>query len=286
MRTVETVADQLFFTTVYIEAAAPGGVSTGTGFVVSYHTPEGILPILITNKHVLGDFSEITFRMVAAETGAPSKHATQITVSGVVPGQTWVGHPDPNVDIAVMPFGEVMTAMANNGAPPYFRAFGPEDFLTQEQADELDGIEQVLFVGYPNGLFDTASWMPIVRRGQTATPIYNDYRGQPSFLIDASVFPGSSGSPVVIYDRGMYVTRTGATNIGSRFYLAGVVAAVHTRQVLGQIILTQGTPAATFSDMIDLGIVYKAGAIQETVDVLVQSKGIQLESPPSAETLA
>jgi len=36
----------------------------------------------------------------------------------------------------------------------------------------------------------------------------------------------------------MYVTRTGATNIGSRFYLAGVVAAVHTRQVLGQIILT------------------------------------------------
>ena len=84
----------------------------------------------------------------------------------------------------------------------------------------------------------------------------------------------------------MYVTRSGATNIGSRFYLAGVVAAVHTRQVLGQIILTQGTPAATFSDMIDLGIVYKAGAIQETVDVLVQSKGIQLESPPSAETLA
>ena len=69
-------------------------------------------------------------------------------------------------------------------------------------------------------------------------------------------------------------------------YLAGVVAAVHTRQALGQIILTQGTPAATFSDMIDLGIVYKAGAIQETVDVLVQSKGIQLESPPSAETLA
>lgn len=90
----------------------------------------------------------------------------------------------------------------------------------------------------------------------------------------------------MIYDRGTYVTRRGATNIGSRIYLTGVVAAVHTRQVLGQIILTQGTPAATFSDMIDFGIVYKAGAIQETVDVLVQSKGIQLASPPSAETLA
>lgn len=286
MREVETVADQLFFTTVYIEAVVSRGVSTGTGFVVNYQTPGGYIPILITNKHVLGDFSDVTFRMVASENGAPSQRATQITVSGIVPGQTWVGHPDSKVDIAVMPFGEVMTAMANCGAAPYFRAFGPENFLTQDQAEELDGIEQVLFVGYPNGLFDTASWMPIVRRGQTATPIYNDYRGQPSFLIDASVFPGSSGSPVVIYDRGMYVTRSGATTIGSRFYLAGIVAAVHTREVLGQIILTQGNPAAAFSDMIDLGIVYKAGAIQETVDILLQDRGIQLESPPTAASLA
>lgn len=286
MREVETVADRLFFTTVYIEAVVSGGVSTGTGFVVNYHTPDGYIPILVTNKHVLGAFSEVTFRMVASENGAPSQRATQITVFSVVPGQPWVGHPDSNVDIAVMPFGEVMTAMANNGAAPYFRAFVPENFLTQDQAEGLDGIEQVLFVGYPNGLFDTASWMPIVRRGQTATPIYNNYRGQPSFLIDASVFPGSSGSPVVIYDRGMYVTRSGATTIGSRFYLAGIVAAVHTREVLGQIILTQGTPAAAFNDVIDLGIVYKAGAIQETVDILVQSRGIQLESPPTVETLA
>lgn len=286
MRNVETVADQLFFTTVYIEAVVPDGISTGTGFVVNYQTPNGAMPILVTNKHVLADFSEVTFRMVAAENGGPSQRATQISVSEIVPGETWVGHPDENVDIAVMPFIGVMNAMASNGAAPYFRAFGPENFLTQTQAEELDGIEQVLFVGYPNGLFDTASWMPIVRRGQTATPIYNDYRAQPSFLIDASVFPGSSGSPVVIYDRGMYVTRNGATTIGSRFFLAGVVAAVHTRQVLGQIILTQGTPAAAFNDMIDLGIVYKAGAIQEAVDLLASRTGIQLVSPPPVESLA
>lgn len=286
MREVETVADQLFFTTVYVEAAVPGGLSTGTGFVINYQTSDGIMPILVTNKHVLGDFSQVTFRMVAAENGAPSQRATQISVSKIVPGETWVGHPDENVDVAVMPFIGVLNAMASNGAAPFYRAFSPENFLTQAQAEELDGIEQVLFVGYPNGLFDTASWMPIVRRGQTATPIYNDYRAQPSFLIDASVFPGSSGSPVVIYDRGMYVTRSGATSFGSRFFLAGIVAAAHTREVLGQIILTQGTPAAAFNDMIDLGIVYKAGAIQQTVDILVGRAGVQLVAPPSAESLA
>lgn len=286
MREVESVADQLFFTTVYVEATVSGGVSTGTGFVVNYQTSDGILPILVTNKHVLGDFSEVTFRMVAAENGKPSQRATQMSISEIVPGETWVGHPDENVDVAVMPFAGVMNAMTSIGADPYYRAFDPDNFLTQAQAEELDGIEQVLFIGYPNGIYDTASWMPIMRRGQTATPIYNDYRSQPSFLIDASVFPGSSGSPVVIYDRGMYVTRGGNTVIGSRLFLAGIVAAVHTREAYGEIILAQKAPAFAFNDMIDLGIVYKAGAIQETVDILVKRLGIQLIAPPSADSLA
>lgn len=286
MREVETIADQLFFTTVYIESIKPSGVSTGTGFVINYKTTDGLMPMLVTNKHVFGDSSQVTFRMVAAKNDAPSARATQISVTGVVAEETWVGHPDEAVDIAVMPFVAVTNAMTSIGAAPYYRPFSAETLLTQAQAEELDAIEQVLFIGYPNGLFDTSSWTPIVRRGQTATPIYNDYRAQPSFLIDASVFPGSSGSPVVIYDKGMYVTRDGTTNIGSRFFLVGVVAAVHTREVRGQIVFTQGTPTAAFDDMIDLGIVYKAGAIQETVDTFANREGIQLVSALSAEVLA
>ena len=69
-------------------------------------------------------------------------------------------------------------------------------------------------------------------------------------------------------------------------FLVGVVAAVHTREVRGQIVFTQGTPTAAFDDMIDLGIVYKAGAIQETVDTFANREGIQLVSALSAEVLA
>jgi hypothetical protein len=36
------------------------------------------------------------------------------------------------------------------------------------------------------------------RRGMTATPPQLDYCGRPTFLIDASVFGGSSGSPVFL----------------------------------------------------------------------------------------
>ena len=41
--------------------------------------------------------------------------------------------------------------------------------------------------------------MPILRRGTTATPIALNFEGRPEFLIDAAVYPGSSGSPVFVY---------------------------------------------------------------------------------------
>jgi V8-like Glu-specific endopeptidase len=63
-------------------------------------------------------------------------------------------------------------------------------------SDDLDAIERIIFVGYPNGMYDRKNYTPILRQGITATPFHLDYDGLPAFLIDASVFPGSSGSPV------------------------------------------------------------------------------------------
>jgi hypothetical protein len=63
-----------------------------------------------------------------------------------------------------------------------------------------------------------------------------DYNGLPAFLVDASVFPGSSGSPVFLLDRGISMRRTGEVQLGtSRLALLGILAAVHVRQVSGDI---------------------------------------------------
>lgn len=204
----------------------------------------------------------------------PANSGTRMAVTGFN-AQTWVGHPDSGVDIGAMLFGEVLTAMTNNGAAPFYRGFSPEQLATQDTANSLDAIEQVTMIGYPNGLFDRSSMLPIARRGQTATPIFNDYNNLPAFLIDASVFPGSSGSPVVLYDRGSYTTRDGSTHLVSRMALLGVVAAVHTRRVNG-VVQMVSTGIATFDDMIDLGIVFKASAIQETVFALYEANGLSL----------
>ena len=270
---VTSIADQIFYCTVFISAqAADGRAWTGTGFIIDYRLGGGRTPVLVTNKHVLRDAATAQFRMVAAEGDGPSLRSTQMTVTGFTP-DSWVGHPDPAVDVAVLPLAQIVDAMVNNGATPFYRSLGPDMLLTELESNDLEGIEQVTFVGYPSGLFDTRTYLPIARRGYTATPIYNDYRGEPAFLIDASVFPGSSGSPVFLFDQGAYATRSG-TVVGLRFKLLGVVAAVHTRVVSGRIEIVPTGAVTSFDEVVDLGIVYKSSAIQACADALFQLRGI------------
>ena len=58
---------------------------------------------------------------------------------------------------------------------------------------------------------------------QSAKNKWNNFKGEDVFLIDAGVFPGSSGSPVFIYNRGTYPTKDGIA-VGSRLMFVGVIA--------------------------------------------------------------
>lgn len=272
----ETASEQLFFTTVYLAGSdAAGAAWTGTGFIINYLVAGGgFVPVLVTNKHVVEGAVELTVRLVrAGSDGQPLPQATQTTITGFGPS-SWLGHPTADVDIAVLLLGPIIQQMNQEGRAPFYRAFTADLMLTEAQAQGLDALESVTFVGYPNGLYDTENFLPIARRGQTATPLQNNYRGAPAFLIDASVFGGSSGSPVLIFDRGAYTTRDGGTVVGSRLHLVGVLAAVHIRQVNGAVHELPARKIAVFDEPIDLGIVYKASAIQDCVDLLFAQIGL------------
>jgi hypothetical protein len=127
------------------------------------------------------------------------------------------------------------------------------------------------FIGYPNGIYDEHNLLPIVRRGITATPPAADYEGKRQVLIDASVFPGSSGSPVFVWDpRGVASHETGGRIVGRSLYLLGVLSAVFFQEDTGRIeqvtIPTRQEPVAIFNRTIDIGVVLKASLIMETVE--------------------
>jgi hypothetical protein len=280
----ETHAEKLFFSAVIIEGQGITGAAwTGTGFVCSFRMSDGrYVELLVTNKHVVDGAVAIKVRYVLAdESGdAPTDDAHTVTIAPFT-ATSFVGHPDPNVDVAVMFWRPIVDA-APAGRKPFFVAVHSPLFLDEDLVDQLDAIEGVTFIGFPSGIYDTQSWLPVARRGQTATPIENDYRGEPTFLIDAAVFPGSSGSPVFLLDRAGYIGRDGQQLVsGWRVALLGIVAAVHQSQVQGSVTLLPAADLlATVHVPMGLGIVYKARTIIECANLILAPHGLRAEQTP------
>lgn len=284
---VETIADQLYFTTVRLEVEGDDGRWTGTSFVYAVETNAGTAHFLVTNKHVLEGGRQITFSLLRSDGDGPRLgDSMNLTVSDV-PSDVWIGHAEPSVDVAVLPLSPILSELAPSHPRPFFKSVGPALSLTPSTADTLDSLEDVTFIGYPSGIFDRHNHLPVARTGVTATPISVDYEGVPAFLIDASVFPGSSGSPVFIVNRGSYTQPGGGVVVGSRVMFVGILAAVHVRQVEGRMKELPTRLGVEIDEPIDLGIVFKSWTVDSCIDRLLLKAGLtRIHSPVSSESSA
>lgn len=278
---LESKAAQLHFTTILIRSvlASAGATSTGTGFLYSVATgPDTAAIFLVTNKHVVdgADTVTLTFHRATDNTMVTPDLGRTVDYLVTNPSRVFIGHPDPNIDVCVLPITDWVYKSLATGIPPFIKFFVPGDVATSAAIDALQAIEEVTFVGYPNGLYDTHHYLPITRRGWSATRLDVDYKDTPVFLIDASVYPGSSGSPVVIVGSA-YATKGGGLSLGSeRLILLGVVAAAYQRQV--PVIDVVALPIQIVNDLLNLGIVYKARVIDEVVDLVFANHGLKRHS--------
>lgn len=62
-------------------------------------------------------------------------------------------------------------------------------------------------IGYPRGFYDKVNLFPIVKSGIIASRWGSNFDGKPYFLIDAKLFPGSSGSLVISKPTNMVVEK-------------------------------------------------------------------------------
>jgi hypothetical protein len=268
---IKTIAEQLLFTTVRIETVTSGGTGTGTAFIFSYQQKEEQYLFLVTNKHVVQGATNGRYFFTLSDGQSP-QIGQRFDIQMNQFEQLWFRHPDPEIDVAVMPLVPVLQQIEKLGKSVFCRAITHDLIPNAEQMSGLDAIEEVVFIGYPNGIFDSKNLMPVVRRGTTATHIQIDYEGKPLFLIDASVFPGSSGSPVLIVNTGGYSDKGGFV-VGNRVLFLGIISSVAIREEQGQIVFipspTSQVPIVRTQQMIDLGTVYKSSTILETVKILV-----------------
>ena len=157
---------------------------------------------LVTNRHVLIQHGQIATSIIF--------HHRKITANGF----EWVPiplsgddlksrcrfHQDQSVDVATVSIQDVMTkAIYPTPAgerPMVYSAVREQDFPGTSKINVEVG-DDVLVVGYPRGFYDDFCKFPIVKSGIIASHWGMPFGGKPYFLIDAKLFPGSSGSLVI-----------------------------------------------------------------------------------------
>jgi V8-like Glu-specific endopeptidase len=265
-------AERLMFNTVRIQCTLTNGKSIGTGFLFNYETDAGNIPFLVTNKHVINGAIKGTldFNTIINGNSIGLGHIYSITLENFERG--WIMHPDPNVDLCIYPIAPILKKAEDKGVNLVGQYLGYNDIPSTSQINELDVVEDILMVGYPIGLLDENNNLPIFRKGTTATHPAIDFRDKKEFMIDCACFPGSSGSPVVLYHKGYHDKRTGQFVSQERFYLMGILYAGPYELVNGDVkignIPTRKIVSADIRHRINLGFVIKAETLYSFKNII------------------
>lgn len=261
-----SLTEELSQLTFRIEVDKPGGVSTGTGFILALHENEfanTMLPVLVTNKHVIEDGTGGRLIVSATTAKGEIKH-TPVNLGDFQ--SLWKLHPDDSIDLAAMSISPLIEKLQAIKLTPRIKSVQASVIPTPAQLRELSYVEDILMIGYPNGLWDEVNNLPLFRKGITSTHAGKDFQGQKQFVIDIAAFPGSSGSPVFIFNEGSYATSAGLS-VGTRLKLLGVLYAGPQFAADGTIVIktvpTTSMPVSSTLIPMNLGYVISSQVLMD-----------------------
>jgi hypothetical protein len=248
--------EQVFFTTVRITISQRSGegASIGTGFIFQAPLNDDqnrTAILLISNKHVYGDTNQkiaLNFHRRDPNDAARPLLGQTKSLEADEFSSVYSEHSDPDVDLACLN----ISIISQPDQEIFYKNLYPDMLSDFQEPDFLPG-KEVWFVGYPENRYDIAHNLPILRKGSIGSVPKVDFNGRKQMVIDAQVFPGSSGSPVF-------------TVLGGKYKLIGVVTETMTRHQQLQAIPVG--VAAGVQQVLGLGIILKATLVKELIDTV------------------
>lgn len=274
-----TSAELMLYSTVKLTTYASGvELGTGTGFFFRVDcAPDLHAVIMVTNKHVMEGADEVVMHLHVGQgdfndgpSGEVLRYLVRMTPMPVT------NHPDDDVDLCYFSMVDAIKKSQQVGKPLYIVALCEDDIPAADEWQYFDAIEEVTMIGCPRGIFDEKNNIPIARRGITATPLSKLYNGKPEFMVDMACFPGSSGSPVFVYDRIGYLDRkTNIFQMGSqRVKFVGVLFA-------GPLITNEGKVVMGHSGSFEVATMMHLGYAVRSSEIAALSKIVRATVVPS-----
>ena len=232
---------------------------TATGFVYRVavgHDEEGhklYATFLVTNRHVVEGSGELFARQ---------SHPSGVNLVSNSLEKNWTVHPNPEVDVAVFPC-HISDSDGGTIWPESF--YDDRDTMLRSQLIETEFREgnEIFVLGFPLAMVGDDRNYVIARQGIIARiqDWYDDAAN--SFLIDASIFPGNSGGPVLAKP----TLHTYGTAITSA-KLIGMVSGYVPYKDIARSDQT-GLPIFASAENSGLAIVVPVDAIEETIAIVV-----------------
>ena len=226
---------------------------------------------LVTNRHVIiprnndVEFAPTKLTFNLRRTGASSNLLWEPIVLAENEIESLAKfHPDSSVDVALVNIYSLVNSrlkVDDKYVAPYLLH---SDNVAGKNNIEVEASSDVLVVGYPKEFYDNVNPFPIVKSGIIASRWGAGFQGNPYFLMDARLFPGSSGS-VVISKPTDLIVKDGTVMMANekQFAFLGVYSGEYSFNekpvMVGDLTITQRT-------WFDLGIVWYAELVEEIID--------------------
>jgi len=245
----------------------------GTGFFFQYCYEDKFIPVILTNWHVVENSKTGKFLLHSAmkhDNSIPGQEVFKINMDKFE--SRWIRHPDPSVDLCAFPVNFIIEGSKKIGKFPFVIFLTENEIPSQLDLQEMDAVEDILMAGYPIGLSDTFNNLPLLRKGITASHPAVDFDNDSIGVIDSACFPGSSGSPIILYNVNKQ-DKTGKLIFGEmKFFLLGLLSQSHSMEVNGIINITPISlnvkPIPVIEVMTNLGFYVKSKEIMKLKEII------------------
>jgi hypothetical protein len=222
---------------------------------------------LVTNKHVINESNaNYGFRLDAKNENPANWFYLPAKTNG---SHSWFLHPDSLIDVAITPVPGVVSLNESHNLK-FFRS--ESNTLSSDGMKEagLTEGDEIFILGFPQKIVGEARNAVLVRQGCIAR-VRDLYMSESiDFYVDAPVFKGNSGGPVINKPQ---IVGIGDTPVVNNAYLIGILTKYIsvTNRTRNELDVEQPNIYETF---LDLGKVLPVEHIERAIQLFLESENL------------